>query len=93
MKEIKDIIKVLENAKNESTESPYWLVLDPRQNMMCNVHHLAAQITGPFFCREDAEDYLESRSYAHSDKAVVYCLSGYWSGKYNCLHRALEGKS
>ena len=82
-----EIIETLRGADNEATESPYWLILDPKQNMRCNVHELAGQITGPFFSREDAQDHLRIRRHAFSKKAVVYCHSGYWSEKYKNLCR------
>lgn len=85
-----DIIKALKSADNEATESPYWLILDPKQNMSCDVYYLASQITGPFFCREDAEAHLKSRRYSFSDRAVVYCHSGYWSDKYRRLCRKIN---
>lgn len=90
MKEMDEIITTLTTANNEATESPYWLILDPQQNMGCSYGVLASQITGPFFCREDAEAHLQARRYAFSKRAVVYCLSGYWSYKYKSFYRALE---
>lgn len=78
---MKQIIETLKSSDNEGTESPYWLILDPKQNMSCDYHYLASMITGPFFCREDAEAHLKTRRYAFSERAVVYCLSGYWSTK------------
>ena len=85
-----EIIDTLKGADNESTESPYWLILDPRQNMGCDVHLLACQITGPFFSREDAEIQLKRTSYNYSERARVYCLSGYHSEKYKKLCRGLR---
>jgi len=87
---MKEITETLEKADNESTDSPYWLILDPKQNMACDVDMLASQITGPFFCREDAQDHLGARRHAFSDRAVVYCNSGYWSSKYKRFCRALN---
>ncbi len=75
-------IEIEVSEENEGTDSPYWLILDPTQNMRCSVHSLASQITGPFFSRDAAEIYLQMRRYNYSDKAVVYCMSGYWSSKY-----------
>ena len=72
-------------TNNEATRSPYWLILDPKQNMNCDVYNLASQISGPFFSREDAENYLKSRCYNYSDRAVVFCHSGYYSKKYDNL--------
>lgn len=72
---------------NEGTESPYWLILDPQQNMRCDIHWLASQITGPFFSRESAENHLKRRRYAFRAGARVYCHSGYWSDDYKAAIR------
>ena len=85
-----EIINTLKNSDNEATESPYWLILDPKQNMSCDIHYLGTMITGPFFCREDAEAHLNARRYAFSERARVYCNSGYWSQKYMNLCRSLN---
>lgn len=87
---LKEFIETLKLADNEGTESPYWLILDPEQNMGRNPHYLASQITGPFFSREDAETHLKNRGYGFSGRAVVYCLSGYWSLKYKNLCREIR---
>ena len=71
----------------EATESPYWLILDPRQNMRASVDELASQITGPFFSRQEATEHLKARQHHFSQNAVVYCHSGYNSGQY---HRAFK---
>jgi len=88
--DMKEIIETLKNADNESASSPYWLILDPKRNMRCNIHELAGQITGPFFCREDAEDFLERTRYNFSSRAKTYCLSGNYSKKYDNLCRELR---
>lgn len=75
-------IEIEISEKNESTAEPYWLILNPRQNMGCDIYSLASQITGVFFSREEAESELQSRRYAYGKKAVVYCMSGYNSGQY-----------
>lgn len=46
-------------------------------------------ITGPFFCRGDAEAHLQARDYAFGSNAYVYCHSGYWSRKYKSFCRSL----
>ena len=46
---MKEIISTPLNANNKGTRSPYWLILDPRQNMRCDIHELGGMITGPFF--------------------------------------------
>jgi len=78
------------SMENEGTESPYWLILDPEQNMQLNVTRLANQITGPYFSREEAEQHLKNRHYHYSKRACVYCLSGYWSQQYKQAWRKLD---
>lgn len=82
---MEDIKQTLRGCDNESTRSPYWLILDPQQNMGCDIHYLAGQISGLFFSREDAQKYLDMRRYNFSKRAKVYCLSGYHSRKYEDL--------
>ena len=84
------ICDTLKKSDNEATRAPYWLILDPKQNMGCSLHMLAAQISGPFFNREDAESYLKSRHYHYSTRAKVYCHSGHYSKKYELLCERLE---
>jgi len=82
---MKEILETLKNADNEATRAPYWLILDPDQNMSCDVYNLSSQITGLFFSREDAQEYLETKSYHFTKRAVVFCLSGHHSYKYEKL--------
>ncbi len=84
------IINTLKSANNEATSAPYWLILDPGQNMNCDIYQLAAMITGPFFCREDAEDFLKATRYNFSARAKVYCHSGCYSYKYSELCKELK---
>jgi hypothetical protein len=80
--------------KNESTAAPYWLILDPHQNMKLDPHVMAGDITGPYFSREEAETHLKNRHYNFSSRAVVYCLSGYWSHQYKTsVMKALDQKN
>jgi len=78
-----EIAETLRKADNEATRAPYWLILDPKQNMSLDHHWMGSMITGPFFCRKDAEDFLAATRYNFSKRAVVYCLSGYQSRKYD----------
>lgn len=87
--EMQEIVDTLKEADNESTACPYWLVIDPRQMMRPDCYAVANMIDGPFFSREDAKSYLESRPYAYSERAVVFCASGYWSKKYKNLCSSL----
>lgn len=78
--------------KNEATSSPYWLILDPHQNMDCDVYRLANMITGPFFSREEADRILKARRHHYSKRAVVFCHSGCYSIQYDSAYRQAEVK-
>ncbi len=90
---------------NEGTESPWWVLIDPRaiQTMMegCAEHgevpsadrilsSIAFSIEGPFFSRKEGEDYLKARAYDYSKNAGVWCSSGYRSAQYRNAIRAAD---
>ena len=78
---MKIILEVSE--KNEGTSSPWWAILDPYINIKRgDVNGLAKSITGPFFSRDDAQQYLIDSGHNYSSQAIVYCLSGWNSGQY-----------
>ena len=80
------------SEENESTDSPYWMILDPKQNMSLNVHMLASMLTGPFFSRAEAEEFLKRTKYNFSKRAVVYGCSGTYSDQYrDACRSALAG--
>ena len=85
-----EIELTLQTANNEATNAPYWLILDPKQNMSCDLFALANQITGPFFCREDATGFLLAKAHHFSKKAKVFCHSGHKSYKYYKLCKRLK---
>lgn len=88
MKKItQEIIDRLKNADPESTAAPYWMILDPRQNMSLNPHVLADMITGPFFNRESANDFLNVHRNNFGKHAVVYCCSGVYSWQYDQFYK------
>lgn len=74
-----DIIQKLNEQDCESTSYPYWIIVDPQQNMSKDIHCAASQITGVFFSRSSAEEFLEGTRYNFSKHARVYCHSGYYS--------------
>lgn len=110
-----EITSTLKEADNEGTESPYWLIIDPKavtgylrfstpddpegcytadlddEFVMEKIEEMIPHcITGPFFCRQDAEGHLKARNYEFSKSAYVYCHSGYWSSKYKAFCRELS---
>ena len=85
-------IQIEISEENESTSFPYWLILDPSQNMRADIYILAGQVTGPFFSREEAEAELTSRRYSYGKKAKVYCHSGYNSRQYKRLIQEVKEK-
>ena len=83
-------IKLKVSTDTEATASPWWMIIDPRQNMKVNsygISNIAAMITGPFFSREEAEAHLEARRYAYSKNAGVYCDSGWRSRQYDTAYK------
>lgn len=88
-------IQVEVSEEHEGTESPWWAIVDPNQNMSMDLGMAAAQITGPFFSRESAEGHLKARRYAFGARAAVWCFSGYWSVQYKeaCREAARAAKT
>ena len=80
------------SEKNESTRSPYWLIIDHGKSMSKCVD-FSCQITGLFFSREEAETYLEERYYEFSKRAKVYCLSGHHGEAYDRSYNKAKGES
>ena len=79
------------SEKNEGTESPWWIIIDPRQNLETKreqaLYNIAFMITGPLFSRESAQNFLDRTSYNFSKQAKVYCHSGYYSEQYKSACR------
>lgn len=68
---------------HEGTSEPWWLIIDPNQQMFeLDVHTVANMVTGPFFSRESAQSFLDATRYNFSKHAKVYCHSGYHSFEY-----------
>lgn len=79
----KNTIKV--SDKNESTRSPFWIIIDPDKNLHLGsegIHNIAAMITGVWFSRESAEEFLNRTRYNFSKHAAVYCHSGCYSDEW-----------
>lgn len=75
---------------NEGTDSPWWVIITPRQMMKPDIESVADMITGPFFSRENAENHLEARRYAYGPRSAVYCMTGYYSNEYKQAWREAE---
>ena len=74
---------------NEATEIPYWVIIDPKHQLLTlDTNRCFYWFTGPFFSRESAQAHLERTKHNHTDKARVWCLSGHESEKYTALYRA-----
>lgn len=89
-----EIYNTLKETDNEGTDSPYWVIINemsvPYEKDKLVGDDIYPCITGIFFSRKDAEDHLNSRRYAFSKNAQIWCLSGYWSKKYKLLWRKIE---
>jgi hypothetical protein len=81
------------SEENECTDSPWWIIIDPRQMFKLDVHAVSSMITGPFFSRKEAQEHLDGRRYNYSKHALVYCHSGYYSYQYKTAIRASREKA
>jgi 3-mercaptopyruvate sulfurtransferase SseA len=78
---------------NESTASPWWVIVDPKQMMKPDPYYMMmGMITGPFFSRREATDFFTAKRHRFSDRAVVYCASGNDSCQYDQAYRKAETK-
>lgn len=75
-------IEIELSEENEGTSEPWWVIIDARQNISCDIHVAASQITGPFFSRDEAQDVLDFKRHRFSSRAHVYCLSGYMTRQF-----------
>ena len=80
-----EILEIFRNIDNEATYAPYWIIIDPRYATSRDPYAIASAITGPFFSREEAEQYLQNREYAFGRTATVFCHSGEKSWRYKEL--------
>ena len=79
-------VKLKVSTVHESTSFPWWVILDPRQNMRRCYDSLGSQVTGPYFSRKEAEDFLHMTRYNFSPRAVVYCMSGTYARQYKMAY-------
>jgi len=91
--DLKEKLRRIKEEENEATDTPYWVIIDPRQNFKVNsdgLYNIAGMVTGIWFSRASAERHLQHRRYAFSKNAKVFCMSGYWSSDYKEL---IKGKT
>lgn len=77
------IITLKVSDANEMTRAPYWLIIDPLPVDKPSYLEVSQMVTGPFFSREDAQQYLNDNQHNYGDKAVVFCKSGYHCRQYD----------
>ncbi len=84
--EILRSIVELADYDNEITDAPWWVILDPHGSTIGRTpHDIAALFDGPFFSREDAEEYLAAKRHRYHKNPCVFCMSGHPSRKYKGL--------
>lgn len=82
----------LDPTRVEATSYPWWFILDPRcisgrlhdKEGTINAIGMSA-VTGPFFSRETATEFLSATRYNFGKNAVVWCASGCHSKDYKAL--------
>jgi len=84
-------IEIEVSEKNESTASPYWMIIDPRLTESSifaelapdeKVNYISNMIDGPFFSREQAESVLNAERYNYGEHAVVWCCCAKRGSQY-----------
>ena len=84
-------IEIEVSEKNEATASPWWVIVDPKQMMKPDPYYvMMSMVTGPFFSREEAQRFLDAKRHRFTERAVVYCASGYDSYQYDQAYRKAE---
>jgi hypothetical protein len=87
------------SEENEGTANPYWIIIDPNEeeeeDLNCfedgedyktkkgGINNIAFMVTGLFFSREEAENYIKNKSYNYSRNAKVYCYSAVYDCQYS----------
>lgn len=69
----------------EATAYPWWMVIDPVQNMACSAANVGMNPVGQFFSRAAAQAHLDAKRHRYSDRAVVWCGSGHMSADWRAL--------
>jgi rhodanese-related sulfurtransferase len=84
-------IEIEVSELNEGTSAPWWVIIDPKQMMKPDPYAvMIGMITGPFFSRESATNFLKAKRHNYSSKAVVYCASGCDSYQYAKAYKEAE---
>ena len=84
-------IEIEVSKENEDTDSPWWVIVDPKQMMSPDPYYvMMGMITGPFFSREEAAAVLKSHRHNFSSRAVVYCASGCDAPQYRKSYHSAE---
>ena len=61
------------------TAEPFYVIIDPGQIMKPDCYSTSGQVSGLFFSRKAAQDYLKARRHHFSDRAVTFAMSGHHS--------------
>lgn len=78
------------STDNEATSAPYWVIINPHQNMKCGdegVRSIASCVKGLFMSREEAQNFLDRTHYNFRKDARVYCMSGCYGKEWVSAHR------
>ena len=68
---------------NEATAFPWWAITEGFRGR-------EILLAGPYFNREDADEYLEAKRYNFGEKARVYCFSGSQSHVWRAALKAAQ---
>jgi len=79
-------IEVSDN--DEGTSYPWWVIVRPA--CTTRTDDVVNSIDGPFFSRKEAQVELDTRRHYYGKRAVVWCMSGCYSGQYKRAIAALD---
>jgi hypothetical protein len=77
------------SEEHEGTAYPWWAIVDNRRGLS-----FENKITGPFFSRGAAQEFLDRTRYNFGKDAFVYCFTGVYSDEWTAaVKRAQRRKS
>jgi hypothetical protein len=77
--------------RNFLTKAPYWLILEPDQNMSCDINKMGYGITRPFFTFQEALECFQNNRRSFRRNAGIYKASGHHTTAFrSAWEKALE---
>jgi hypothetical protein len=75
-------ISTFNSLQCDYTNSPFWIIVEPKQILKKDAEQIASCVTGIFFSRESAQQYLDAHCYNFADNTIVYGCAGHHNDEY-----------